>query len=39
MDNKKGWGRILIIEKLYPISGTFESAKTLFDKYYEEVQI
>lgn len=37
MDNKKGWGRISILEKLYPISGTFESAKVLFDKYYEEV--
>ena len=39
MDNKKGWGRIMIIEKLYPVSGTFESAKTLFDKYYEEVKV
>ena len=35
MDNKKGWGRISLMEKLYPLSGTFEKAKELFDKYYE----
>lgn len=38
MADKKGWGRIPILEKLYLLSGTFESAKALFDKYFEEVQ-
>jgi len=37
MDNKTGWVRTTIIEKLYPLTGTFEKAKLLFDKYYTKV--
>lgn len=37
MDNKTGWARTAIIERLYPLTGTFEKAKLLFDKYYTKV--
>jgi hypothetical protein len=37
MDNKGGWARTLIIERLYPLTGEFETAKQLFDKYYINV--
>jgi hypothetical protein len=31
MKKKKKWDRIPVIEKLYLLSGTYETAKTLFD--------
>ena len=34
MDNKGGWLRTTIIEKIYPLTGTFPKAKQIFDKYY-----
>lgn len=37
MDNKSGWVRTAIIERLYPLTGTFEKAKILFDKYYTKL--
>ncbi len=37
MDGKTGWARTAIIERLYPLTGTFEKAKILFDKYYRKV--
>ena len=37
MDNKGGWIRTTLVEKLYPLTGTFEKAKMLFDKYYTKV--
>lgn len=37
MDRKTGWARTAIIERLYPLTGTFEKAKLLFDKYYTKV--
>ena len=37
MDNKTGWARTAIFERLYPLTGTFEKAKLLFDKYYTKV--
>lgn len=37
MDNKTGWVRTTMIERLYPLTGTFEKAKLLFDKYYTKV--
>jgi len=37
MDNKTGWARTAIIERLYPLTGTFEKAKLLFDKYYTKL--
>ena len=39
MDGKTGWARTAFLERLYPISGTFEKAKILFDKYYRKVRI
>jgi hypothetical protein len=39
MDNKTGWVRTAIIERLYPLTGTFEKAKLLFDKYYTKVTL
>lgn len=37
MDNKTGWARTAMLERLYPLTGTFEKAKLLFDKYYTKV--
>lgn len=39
LERKKGWKRVEIIERLYPLSGTFNKAKELFDSYYIEVNI
>lgn len=37
MQNKKGWARIPVIERLYSISGENPLAKKIFDKYFESV--
>jgi hypothetical protein len=37
MKDKKKWERIPIIEKLYELSGTYKTAKTMFDEYFEQV--
>ena len=37
MDGKTGWARTALIERLYPLTGTFEKAKIVFDKYYRKV--
>lgn len=37
MDNKGGWVRTTILEKIYPLTGTFDKAKLLFDKYYTQI--
>ncbi len=39
MDRKTGWARTAFLERLYLVSGTFEKAKILFDKYYIKVYI
>ena len=31
---KKGWKRTEIIERLFPLTGTFPKAKEIFDQYY-----
>ena len=35
MARRKGWKRTECIERLYPLTGTFEKAKEVFDAYYE----
>jgi hypothetical protein len=37
MERRKGWKRTEIIERLYPLTGTFEKAKEIFDGYYADV--
>jgi hypothetical protein len=37
MERRKGWIRTDIIEKIYPLTGTFPKAKEVFDVYYAEV--
>ena len=37
MDGKTGWVRTALMERLYPLTGTFEKAKIVFDKYYTKV--
>jgi uncharacterized protein Usg len=39
LERRKGWIRTDIIQKLYPLTGTFPKAKEIFDTYYAEVLI
>lgn len=39
MERRRGWIRTDIIERLYPLTGTFPRAKEIFDKYYAEVTV
>jgi hypothetical protein len=36
-ERRKGWKRIDIIERIYPLTGTIPKAKEVFDTYYNEV--
>lgn len=37
LERRKGWKRVDIIQRIYPLTGTFPKAKELFDTYYNEV--
>ena len=37
LERRKGWKRIDIIQRIYPLTGTFPKAKEIFDTYYNEV--
>lgn len=39
LERRKGWIRTDIIERIYPLTGTFPKAKEMFDAYYAEVEI